>query len=51
MKTLSEIQAALSASKHDLAQKYQVQELGIFGSYVKNTQTEHSDLDVLGDLQ
>ena len=33
MKTLSEIQAALSASKHDLAQKYQVQELGIFGSY------------------
>lgn len=41
----------MSASKHDLAQKYQVQELGIFGSYVKNTQTEHSDLDVLVDFE
>lgn len=50
MKTLSEIQATLSASKHDLVQKYQVREIGIFGSYVKNTQTEQSDVDVLVDF-
>lgn len=51
MKTFSEIQETLSASKNNLMQKYQVQEIGIFGSYVRNTQTDHSDVDVLVDFE
>jgi len=50
MKTLAQIKETLIRHKAELSQKYHVQEIGIFGSYVKNTQTDQSDLDILVDF-
>ena len=37
----------LRAHRADLASRYQIAELGVFGSYVRNEQRPDSDLDVL----
>ncbi|MBD2161672.1 nucleotidyltransferase family protein [Limnothrix sp. FACHB-1083] len=47
MKTLEEIKQWLIQNKPLLQERYKVQELGIFGSYVRQEQTEASDVDVL----
>ncbi|PSB22636.1 DNA polymerase beta [filamentous cyanobacterium CCP2] len=47
MKTLAEIKQWLVHNKSFLQERYKVQELGIFGSYVRQEQTETSDVDVL----
>jgi len=47
MKTLEEIQQWLVLHKPLLRKRYNVKELGIFGSYVRHEQTEFSDVDVL----
>lgn len=47
MKTLAEIQHWLGQNKSLLQERYKVRELGIFGSYVRQEQTETSDVDVL----
>ncbi len=47
MKTLEEIQQWLVQNKALLQERYKVRELGIFGSYVRQEQTETSDVDVL----
>lgn len=47
MKTLAEIQQWLVLNKPALKAHYSVKELGIFGSYVRQEQTEASDVDVL----
>ncbi|MFN5539732.1 MAG: nucleotidyltransferase family protein [Candidatus Melainabacteria bacterium] len=47
MKTLEEIQEILKREKVSLSEKYNIAELGIFGSYVRGEQQENSDLDVL----
>jgi len=47
MKTLEEIQQWLVQNKSLLEERYKVRELGIFGSYVRQEQTESSDVDVL----
>ena len=47
MKTLEEIQQWLVQNKPLLQERYRVRELGIFGSYVRQEQTEASDVDVL----
>ncbi|MGI0490024.1 nucleotidyltransferase family protein [Pantanalinema rosaneae CENA516] len=47
MKTLAEIQQWLVQNKSFLQERYNVRELGIFGSYVRQEQTETSDIDVL----
>ena len=47
MRSLEEIQQTIVRSKPRLQQRYQVTQLGIFGSYVRGEQTETSDLDVL----
>lgn len=47
MKTLEEIKQWLIQNKPLLQERYTVQELGIFGSYVRQEQTEASDVDVL----
>jgi predicted nucleotidyltransferase len=41
----------LMIHKTDLVQKYFLKDIGIFGSYVNNTQTATSDLDVLVDFE
>lgn len=47
MKTLKEIKRFLVQHQSVLQERYQVQEIGIFGSYVRHEQTETSDVDVL----
>ena len=47
MKTLEEIRQWLVRHKPVLQEQYKVSELGIFGSYVRQEQTETSDVDVL----
>lgn len=47
MKTLEEIQQWLVQNKSLLQERYKVRELGIFGSYARQEQTETSDVDVL----
>lgn len=47
MKTLEEIEQGLRQHQTLLQERYKVKELGIFGSYVREEQTEESDVDVL----
>ena len=47
MKTLEAIQAALREQMPFLRARYNVETLGVFGSYVRGEQTEASDLDLL----
>ncbi len=47
MKELEEIKEKLRQHKPDLKQKYNVEEIGVFGSYVHGDQTSGSDIDIL----
>lgn len=51
MKSLAEVQGWLVQQKVYLQEQYQVSELGVFGSYVRQEQTETSDVDVLVEFQ
>ena len=51
MKTLEEIKLALSRCKHLIQERYQITDLGIFGSYARGEQTEQSDIDILIDYE
>jgi uncharacterized protein len=51
MKTLNEIKQVLSVQKKSLCEKYQITELGVFGSYARGEQTEASDVDILVDYE
>jgi len=51
MITLAEITRILEAEKAQLADRYGVKELGIFGSYVRGEQRPDSDLDLLLELE
>lgn len=47
MKTLEEIKAQLQELKPILMQKYQVETIGVFGSYSRKEQKNKSDVDIL----
>ncbi len=47
MKTLDEIKIQLEALKPVLKEKFQVETIGIFGSYSQGQQKQKSDLDIL----
>ena len=47
MKTLEEVKQRLSQHRLLLEERYQVKEIGIFGSYARYEQTETSDVDIL----
>ena len=51
MKTFEEIKGILIQSKPIVQEKYQVKEMGIFGSYIRGEQNEDSDIDVLIDFE
>ena len=51
MKSLSEIQRILKTQKPILSQKYGVEGIGIFGSYVRGEQKGLSDIDILIELK
>jgi len=47
MKEISEIQKVLKENLPELEKKYKVKNIGTFGSYVRNEQTQVSDIDLL----
>ena len=47
MRKLKQIQNILASSKAELRKKYNVNELGIFGSYARGQQKKSSDVDIL----
>lgn len=47
MKRLDEIKKILKEHKEELRRKYGVEEIGIFGSYIKEGKKLESDLDIL----
>lgn len=51
MKEFEEIRTALAARKEELKQKYNVKEIGIFGSYVRGEQKKRSDVDILVEFE
>ncbi|MDX1523295.1 MAG: nucleotidyltransferase family protein [Anaerolineae bacterium] len=50
MQTLEEIKKRLRTQKSTLMTRYNVKEIGIFGSYVRGTQQPQSDVDILVDF-
>lgn len=44
------IKKKIKKSKPEIAKRFYVKEIGLFGSYVRNEQTAKSDLDVLVDF-
>lgn len=50
MTTKENIIAVLRSYKPELS-KFGVQTIGLFGSYVRNEQSEHSDIDLLVDFE
>jgi len=47
MRSLEAIKKKLQDHKHILYEKYGLSSLAIFGSFSRNQQTEHSDIDIL----
>jgi len=47
MENLKPIKKIIEDHKKELEGKFYVKNIAIFGSYVKGTQTENSDIDIL----
>ncbi len=47
MKSIEKIKSVLRAQKEKLKIKYNIKEIGIFGSYVREDQDNNSDIDIL----
>jgi predicted nucleotidyltransferase len=47
MKTFEDLKDTLAEHKQELRDRFKVEEIGIFGSYVRREQKKKSDLDVL----
>jgi predicted nucleotidyltransferase len=47
IKTLNEIKKILKEHKEEVSRKYKVNEIGIFGSFVRGDQRKRSDIDIL----
>ncbi len=51
MKEIKEIKKILKDNKIQLNKMFEVKEIGVFGSYIKNEQTKKSDLDILVEFE
>lgn len=51
MPTLGQIKSILAQHKYELARKYHLRQLGIFGSYARKNKTAHSDIDLLVEFE
>jgi len=51
MKTIIELKVILAKHREDLQRKFKVSEIGLFGSYVRETQSKHSDVDILVEFK
>ncbi len=47
IKNVEEVKAILKEHKAEVAKKYRVREIGIFGSFVRGEQKRRSDVDIL----
>jgi predicted nucleotidyltransferase len=47
MKTFEDLKDTLAEHKQELRDRFKVEEIGLFGSYVRKEQKKKSDLDVL----
>ncbi|MFZ5764174.1 MAG: nucleotidyltransferase family protein [Thermodesulfobacteriota bacterium] len=45
--SINQIKDKLAKELPEINARYKIQSLGLFGSYIKNEQTEKSDLDIL----
>lgn len=50
-KPYDKIKEILRQHKKDLAKKYKVKEIGIFGSYVRREEKKRSDVDILIEFE
>lgn len=48
--SLDEIKDILKEQKEELSSKYNLSQLGVFGSYVRHEETQTSDVDILVDF-
>jgi len=51
MRKLQDIEAKLKENKDLLSERFNVKEIGIFGSFVRGEQKETSDLDILVEFE
>lgn len=51
MKTAEEIKTILKLNKEDLKKRFNVKEIGIFGSYIRGEQKVKSDVDILVEFE
>ncbi len=51
VKTKNELLAVLKSCRQGLADRFGVTELAVFGSYAKEQQKRHSDVDILVELE
>ncbi|OGB90772.1 nucleotidyltransferase [candidate division WOR-1 bacterium RIFCSPHIGHO2_01_FULL_53_15] len=51
MRKIEEIKKKLSQHKDEVERKFNVSELGVFGSYVRDEQNKKSDVDILVDFK
>lgn len=47
IKTLQEVQSIIESNKQNLIEKFNITQIGIFGSYAREEQTPESDIDIL----
>lgn len=47
MKSLEEIKRRINSQKSFLEEKFKVKSISVFGSYLREEQTEESDIDIL----
>jgi len=51
MRKVNEIKKILEKQKPTLKRKFQVKEIGVFGSFVRNKGTKKSDIDILVEFE
>jgi predicted nucleotidyltransferase len=51
MNNIGDIKRTITEEKEDLRKKFQVKEIGIFGSYVRGEQKKKSDIDILVEFE
>ena len=51
MRKLQDIEAKLKENKDLLSERFNVKEIGIFGSFVRGEQKETSDIDILVEFE
>jgi len=51
MKSLSEVKRIISENKKELERRFNIQHIGVFGSFVNDRQSLKSDIDILVDFK